>query len=116
MHLKYALIGFFVPVLLALPTATYALSGSNTFICELIEYSEDADEVKAAVQEAQKRGICGFVAVESEQEVAEKAEAQNQRDAKARQERVSKGVFITALIVAASKGKVKGPVTSQPAK
>ena len=49
---------FVLSLLLASPSQ--ALSGSDAFICDLIEYSEDPEEVFQATMEAHDRGICGF--------------------------------------------------------
>lgn len=37
-----------------------AISGSNSFICDLISYSNDVSEIREASFEAGKRGICGY--------------------------------------------------------
>lgn len=37
-----------------------AISGSNSFICDLVSYSDDASEIREASFEAAKRGICGY--------------------------------------------------------
>lgn len=37
-----------------------AISGSNSFMCDLISYSNDVSEIREASFEAAKRGICGY--------------------------------------------------------
>jgi hypothetical protein len=82
-----------------------AISGSNAFICDLIEYSENLDEIRQATQEASKRGICGY----AKPVPLANSEAQQKTNQKMDRERAGKALFIGGALICIAKGKCDQP-------
>ena len=87
-------------ILLCSSTAM-AINGSNAFVCDLIRYSTDPNEVREATQEASKRGICGHAKPAPQADPA----ANPKTERKADREKAGKGLFIGAALVCIAKGK-----------
>lgn len=88
-------------------SSAMALSGSDAFICDLIEYSENLEELKQANMEASKRGICGYAKTPPETVFTEKSNGKQKAD----REKKGKALFIGTAIVCVAKGKCEQPAT-----
>lgn len=88
--------------------AAMALSGSDALICDLLEYSEDPQEVSQATAEASKRGICGYAKIAPQAAPVENAKGKQKAD----REKRGKAVLIGGAIVCIAKGKCEQTLTS----
>lgn len=95
-------------LLLALTGHSYAMTGSNAFICDVIRYSIDLVEVKEAEAEATSRGICGFAKPPKPEPVKKRRNYLTDPPEQA------ENIFLMALMIwGISSGTIDGTVTIQ---
>ncbi len=95
-------------LLISFSHVSFGMSGSSTFICELIQYSEDPAEIAEATAEAKKRGICGYEKPPRPEPTPEQRRFMNPS------QKAEDAFFMLWGIHAIKNGKIQGPVTVQP--